>query len=153
MCSFSALISPVIDSLMPKYLNASVGFRYVMHPAPRVRSPTQIACSFRKSYPDISDFLRFTFTPDQSEKLSTVFSNLCMASLLSVSNVPSSANRSVLYSSPELCLCPPPLLSNHRMSALTTTPPSIGDSGHPCRSPRSRFILAVLFPFSCTTWK
>ena len=87
------------------------------------------------------------------ENLSTVSSSFCTAFVLSVSSVLSSANSSVLYSSPELCLYPPPSLSNHLISAFTTTPPSMGERGHPCLKPLCNQIFAVASPLSCTTWK
>ena len=153
MCCLSSLMSPVIDTRIPRYLNAFVGSRYVIFPSPIVRSLTHIGLRFLKSYPDISDFRKFTLIPDHSENLPTVSSSFCIAIVLSVSSVLSSANISVLYSSPELCLYPPPWLSSHLISAFTTTPPSMGERGHPCLKPLCNLILAVASPLSCTTWK
>ena len=153
MYFLSSRISPVMDTLIPRYLKAFVGSKYVIFPPPIVRSLTQSALRLLKLYPDISDFLRFTLIPDQSEKLSTVSKSVCIASLLSVRSVLSSANSRVLYSSPELCWYPPPLLSSHLIRAFTTTPPRMGDRGHPCLSPLSNRIFAVTSPLPCATWK
>jgi hypothetical protein len=99
-----SLMSPVIDTQILRYLNALVGSKFVIFPSPIVRSLTQIGLRLLKSYPEISDFHKFTLIPDHSEKLSTVSKSVCIAFLLSVSSVLSSAKFSVLYSSPELCL-------------------------------------------------
>jgi hypothetical protein len=44
----------------------------------------------------------------------------------------------------ELCLYPPPSLSSHLISAFTTTPPSMGERGHPCLKPLCNLTLTTL---------
>ena len=72
MYFLSSLMSPVIDTRIPRYLNAFIGSKYVIFPSPIVRSLTQIGLRLLKSYPEISDLRKFSLIPDHSEKLSTV---------------------------------------------------------------------------------
>jgi len=75
---FSCCNDPIIDTLMPKYLNGAFGFRYSGHPPWILSPPTHIACLVLKLYPEISDFRRFTATPVHVEKELTQSMSTCI---------------------------------------------------------------------------